>query len=239
MYKNFIFDLYGTLIDIHTDEYCEQTWNGFAAWLTARGMKYTGEEARELYEAEASALSARPSPYKYPETDIVPVFASICRRRRPEISDEEIWSAGEAFRRISTLKLRLFENSRKVLDGLRAAGKKVYLLSNAQRVFTWQELLQTGITDCFDDIFISSDEGCKKPDPAFFNRLIEKHGLDVKESIMIGNDCGADIAGAKAVGMDALYVRTDSSPVDGTLSYCKYVFEDGEIGHVLELVADR
>lgn len=238
MYKNFIFDLYGTLIDIRTDEDSEQTWDEFAEWLSARGMDYTGREAHELYNAESAALFAEPSPYKYAEIDIVPVFAAICRRRRPEISDDEIWQAGEQFRRISTRKLRLYKNSRKVLDGLRAAGKKIYLLSNAQRVFTWQELEQTGIIGCFDDIFISSDEGCKKPEPDFFNRLINKHGLDVKESIMIGNDCGADVAGARAVGMDAFYVRTDSSPCDDTLSDCKYVFKDGEIGHVLELIAN-
>lgn len=237
MYKNFIFDLYGTLIDIHTDEEGAQTWEKFADWLTAHGMPYTGNEARRIYKAEESALRAKPSPYRYAEIDIVPVFALICRRRRPDISDGEIWSAGEQFRKISTEKIGLYENSRKVLDGLRAAGKKIYLLSNAQRVFTWQELEQTGIKDCFDDIFISSDAGCQKPDTAFFKKLIDKHKLDIKESIMIGNDGGADIAGAAAAGMDALYVRTGISPQDEILPECRYVFEDGDIGHVLELIA--
>ena len=239
MYKNFIFDLYGTLIDIHTDEEGEQTWDGFADWLTAHGMPYSGSEAREIYKAEEAALRAKPSPYRYAEIDILPVFALICRRRRPEISDDEIWQAGECFRRISTKKIRLYDNSRKVLDGLRAAGKKIYLLSNAQRVFTWQELERTGITDCFDDIFISSDEGCQKPDAAFFKKRIDKHGLDVKDCVMIGNDGSADIAGANAVGMDALYVRTGISPQGDSIPECKYVFEDGDIGHVLELIAKR
>ncbi|MCM1308635.1 MAG: HAD family hydrolase [Butyrivibrio sp.] len=238
MYKNFIFDLYGTLIDIETDEESERTWDGFAAWLAERGIVCTGERARELYKSGIASLLAEPSPYSYAEIDIVPVFAVICRSGRPDVSDAEIWRAGEQFRRISTKRLGLYPNSRRVLDGLRAAGRKIYLLSNAQRVFTWQELERTGIADCFDDIFISSDEGCKKPDTAFFKRIICKHGLDVKESIMIGNDCGADIAGARAVGMDALYLRTDSSPRDGSLSYCKYVYEDGDIGHVLELTED-
>lgn len=236
MYRNFIFDLYGTLIDIWTDEEGDATWDAYAEWLTKHGMSYTGKEAHELYNAKIMALLALPSSYSHVEIDILPVFAAMCRRRRPEITDGEIWEAGEAFRRISTKKIGLYENSRKVLDGLRAAGKKVYLLSNAQRVFTWQELEMTGITDCFDDIFISSDVGCKKPDPEFFRKLIDKHGLDVSECIMIGNDAGADIAGAKAVGMDALYVRTGISPKDEPLPDCRYAFADGDIGHVLEII---
>lgn len=32
MYKNYIFDLYGTLIDIRTDEWSEEPWEEFAAW---------------------------------------------------------------------------------------------------------------------------------------------------------------------------------------------------------------
>ena len=56
---------------------------------------------------------------------------------------------------------------------------------------------------------------------------------------MIGNDGSADIAGANAVGMDALYVRTGISPQGDLLPECKYVFEDGDIAHVLELIAKR
>ena len=173
MYKNYIFDLYGTLIDIRTDEWSEEPWEEFAAWLTGNGMPYTGSEVKALYDNEVNRL--------------------------------------------------------------KKAGKKVYLLSNAQRVFTWQELVKTGIVDDFDDIFISSDEGCKKPDPEFYKKLINKHNLDITECIMIGNDSTSDIAGAKAVGMDALYVRTAISPENDPVPDCRYVFEDGDIGHVLDI----
>ena len=50
MYKNYIFDLYGTLIDIRTDEWSKEPWEEFAAWLTDNGMPYTGSEVKALYE---------------------------------------------------------------------------------------------------------------------------------------------------------------------------------------------
>ncbi len=239
MYRNFIFDLYGTLIDIRTDEESEDTWERFADWLSARGMEYTGAQAHEAYNAGVEALLAKPGPYRYPEIDILPVFADICRACKPEAADGEIWRAGEEFRRISTGMLRLYDNSRRVLDGLRAAGKRIYLLSNAQRVFTWQELELTGIKDCFDGILISSDEGCKKPDTAFFGKLLDRYGLEAGECVMVGNDGASDIAGARAAGIDAVYLRTEISPPGEPKPDCKYVFEDGDVGHVLELVKKR
>lgn len=236
MYKNYIFDLYGTLIDIRTDEWSDEPWEEFAAWLTKNGMPYTGKEVRELYNSEVKRLEKEPTEYKHREIDIIPVFETICKKHKPDITADEIWKVGENFRIITTKMIRLYPNSKKVLTELRRAGKKVFLLSNAQRVFTWQELEKTGIVEDFDDIFISSDAGCKKPDPAFYNKLLEKHNLKIEECVMIGNDSTCDIAGADSVGMDSFYVKTEISPENDPIPDCKFAFADGEIGHVLELI---
>lgn len=236
MYTNYIFDLYGTLIDIRTDEWSAEVWDEFAKWLTARGMKYTGKEVHTLYDKEVAAAEAVPSEYEKREIDIVPVFDTICRSKKPDVTKEEVWEAGENFRIISTKMIQLYPNTLKVLEALKAAGKKIYLLSNAQRVFTWQELTGTGIDGYFDDIFISSDEGCKKPDVAFYKKLIDKHGLNISECVMIGNDSTTDISGATKLGMDAFYVKTEISPENDPIPNCKFAFADGDIGHVIELI---
>ena len=236
MYKNYIFDLYGTLIDIRTDEWSDKVWDEYAQWLTERGMKYTGAEVHTLYDTMVKKLESEPTNFKVREIDILPVFEEICRRKKPNATNEEIWAAGENFRIISTRLIQLYPNTKKVLESLKAAGKNVYLLSNAQRVFTWQELEGTGIKGYFDDIFISSDHGCKKPDIEFYKALIAKHNLKVEESVMIGNDSTTDIAGATALGMDGLYVKTAISPENDPLPDCKYAFSDGDIGHVMDII---
>ena len=238
MYKNYIFDLYGTLIDIRTDEWNQEPWDEFARWLTKKGMPYTGKEVRALYVSEVNRLEAEPTEYDKREIDIIPVFETICKKHKPDITPEEVWEIGENFRVITTHMIKLYPNTKKVLEGLKKAGKKVYLLSNAQRVFTWQELEKTEIIDYFDDIFISSDAGCKKPDIAFYKKLIDKHGLKVEECVMIGNDSTTDIAGATALGMDGFYVRTEISPENDPTPDCRFVFEDSDIGHVLELIKE-
>ncbi|MBP1528957.1 MAG: HAD family hydrolase, partial [Erysipelotrichaceae bacterium] len=88
----------------------------------------------------------------------------------------------------------------------------VYLLSNAQELFTLSEIKELGIEDLFDDIAISSVIGYKKPDPAFFKALLKKHHLDQKKCLMIGNDPICDIEAALAVGIDAYYIHSALSP---------------------------
>ena len=239
MYKNFIFDLYGTLIDIRTDEQSNAVWEKYAAWLKTEGISYRGKKLKKIYEQgceEQFRNMKSQGIYEYPEPDVLPVFAGICRRKNRKYTDGQVYRAAERFRILSTGFMELYPNTINVLEELRKAGRKIYLLSNAQRVFTWQELVKTGLIYYFDDIFISSDMGCKKPDKAFFDKLIDKHALNVSESVMIGNDSTSDIAGATAVGMDAVYISTAISPENDPVPDCRYVFEDGDIGHVLELL---
>ena len=235
MYQHFIFDLYGTLLDIRTDEESEETWESFAWWLRDHGMGCDARMLRRRYAEKVAVLAHRPSAYACPDLDLLPVFSSLCGELKKG-GEAMAWQSGEAFRRCSTRMLQLYPGTMQVLGALKNAGKKVYLLSNAQRVFTWRELEGTGLLRFFDDIFISSDAACKKPDPAFFHLLLDKHGLSPADCVMIGNDSATDIAGAAAVGMDAMYLRTAISPEGDPVPDCRYVHLDGDIRHVLELI---
>ena len=48
-YQNRIFDLYGTLVDIHTDEMLPQLWEKMAAWYREYGADYAPDELRDAY----------------------------------------------------------------------------------------------------------------------------------------------------------------------------------------------
>ena len=59
-----------------------------------------------------------------------------------------------------------------MLASLKKMDKKVYLLSNAQRIFTAYEMNVLGITKYFDDILISSDYHTKNPDQTFLSYIV-------------------------------------------------------------------
>ena len=52
----------------------------------------------------------------------------------------------------------------------------------------------------------------EKPAKEFYQKLLDTYQLEPSESIMIGNDIKADIKGARAVGLDTLYIYSNISP---------------------------
>ena len=227
-YQNYIFDLYGTLVDIHTDESKASVWKKIAVYFSAQGAAYTGKELKEQYIAlirtEEKKLQKKLRK-KYPditvkevEINLDRVFASLYKEKGIKANQQLIKDSMIAFRAITMEKLRLFPGTEELLGGLKNAGKKVYLLSNAQTSFTYPEMKALGITEYFDDIFFSSDLEVKKPSVKFYEALFEKHGLDKAESVMVGNDRFADVQGALDFGIEAIYLDTEqSTPFEGSL----------------------
>ena len=54
-----IFDLYGTLVDIHTDENQPSLWRRMAGFAASQGARYEAEELRQAYLRLAAAEEAR------------------------------------------------------------------------------------------------------------------------------------------------------------------------------------
>ena len=206
-YKNYIFDLYGTLIDIHTEEGELKLWEALAEFFKTQGADFKTQELWDGYLAYVGEELK-----KSEEIQVEKVFKKLFAQKGVEASDELIAQTCRFFRDASTYHLRLYEWSLPILAKLKSNGKRVYLLSNAQRSFTYHEMEKLDIVKYFDKIYISSDHGVKKPNPQFFHILMEKEGLDAKDCLFLGNDQICDILGAQGVGMDTWYVHTNCSP---------------------------
>ncbi len=217
-YRNYVFDLYGTLADIQTDEHDPALWRAFSACAEKLGIREAPEALRDMcfsacrvLEAEKEKeLAARGVPGPG-EIDFLAVWEIVGRRHGVALTADEKIELSHLFRSLSTRRLRLFPQAKEILDALRRQGKKTCLLTNAQATFTLPELKQLGIDTAFDRIFISSEAGVKKPSPAFFGLLL-RAGFDPRETLMIGNDDECDCRGAAAAGMDSMYIRTWQSP---------------------------
>ena len=220
MYQTYIFDLYGTLVDIHTDETKIEVWEKMALFYGYYGAFYTAEELRQTYreltqEAEKEALR-HDSHESFPELQIEDVFLELFRRKGADVLKETAVYAGQFFRVLTTEYIRLYDGTRELLEALKASGGSLYLLSNAQRIFTAYEMKALDIFRYFDGIYISSSYGVKKPDRRFFEILLEKEELKREEAVMIGNDGICDIRGAKEAGIDTFYIRSNISPKEET-----------------------
>ncbi|SUQ53964.1 Putative HAD-hydrolase YfnB [Clostridium neonatale] len=88
----------------------------------------------------------------------------------------------------------------------------------------------------FDKIYFSSDYYICKPDSKFFEQLISDLNLDIKKSIMIGNDPICDIKGAQSVGLDTLYIHSNLSPEIKHEFNPTYKVMNGDVNQISSLI---
>ena len=241
-YKNYVFDLYGTLVDIKTDEEDMNAWSKLSLFYGYYDALYDPEELKERYfslvNQEEDVLGSKLADVHeaHPEIKLENVFKKLYEEKGANPSDELVMHTGQFFRVLTTEYIKLYDGVIELLSRLKKAGKKVYLLSNAQRIFTEYELHVLNIAQYFDDIFISSDYGIKKPDKRFFNMLIEKHSIKTSESIMIGNDMRSDIEGAQTVGMNTMYIHSNISPELVGKPEADFVLAEMDMERVMDLL---
>ena len=215
-YENYIFDLYGTLVDIQTNEKKASLWKNMAHIYSMTGAVYTASELRKRYRVlcgQETAAKAAKMGCRESEVEILldRVFEKLFTDKGVCADKGQVYQTMITFRSLSLCYIRLFEGVPELFLRLKEAGKKCYLLSNAQRTFTEAEMKLLGIYGSFDGILYSSDAGVKKPSENFYHTLFQKYCLKKESSVMIGNEYQADVLGACDYGIDSIHVHVDQS----------------------------
>ncbi len=240
-YQNYIFDLYGTLIDISTNERSKSMWKIMRDFYNVYGCVWKRKRLRDaffLFDAGERQKLRVLTGVERPEIKLERVFAKLlfegcphyeCSmsingvrvdeyRKRYETDIEGVisevslsdWAVATAnlFRVSSRDYIHPYEDTIETLNALRQRGKKVYLLSNAAKIFTLPEIEATGLASCFDKMYISSDYGIMKPEKEFLLRLINDEALDPSQTVMVGNEISSDVAVAVRCGIHGIYLNT-------------------------------
>ena len=112
---NFIFDLYGTLVDIWTDEGLEELWEGVASLLG------DGEERAESVKREYMQLCKAEKRDESHEINLLSVFEKMLAAREVDLSVAP--SLASEFRRLSMVRLSAFPGVHSMLRELKEAAK--------------------------------------------------------------------------------------------------------------------
>ena len=241
-YDNYLFDLYGTLVDIHTEEDNPEIYERLAYFYGYYGAFYTGKELQQEYLNiinRQEGILKGDNHEMFPEIQIEDVFMELFTAKGVTCDKTLAIHAGQFFRILATDYIKLYDGAKELLTFLKDQGKNVYLLSNAQRIFTAYEMQALGIYDMFDKVYISSDYKCKKPDLQFYQVPLTELSLDASKTIMIGNDSRCDIEGAKAAGLDTFYIHSNISPEvkDFSKIQSTYILEEMDLHKVKEILA--
>lgn len=110
----------------------------------------------------------------------------------------------------------LLPGAREFLAELKTRGR-IFLVTNGTPAAQYGRLESVGLSDFFDGVYISDEIGFKKPDPKFFEYLLEKEGLAKKDCIVIGDSLFSDIKGANAAGIKSIWYTPTAEKAVGAL----------------------
>lgn len=204
--KGFIFDCYGTLIDIDTDEQDFYTYNTVSKWLNYKGVKIDPDILKADYNSKIKDKMAA-SNEQYPEVRVEEIFAEICNENAIWKSDTTYLGieTSKVFRSASLRRLRPYQESIAILKKYNNTPKCI--ISNGQRVFSEKELRFLGLYESFDHVIFSSDIRYKKPDKRIFKIALERMKLKPEEVLAIGDTVENDIIPPQEMGMQAMHIQ--------------------------------
>lgn len=88
---------------------------------------------------------------------------------------------------------------------------RLYVASNGTLTAQQGRMKNTGITDFFDDFFISQQIGYEKPQKDFFDFCFKKiPGFKHRETIIVGDSFTADITGGKNAGIITVWFNPEN-----------------------------
>lgn len=217
------FDLYGTLIDIRTDEDDPWVYATLAQYLAYRRVWITPAELQREYRSRVRACLNR-SPERFPEVDVCRVFEEIVAEyRRPRgdgvrdpVDPGEPIAVAALFRTLTRRQFCAFPDVYQVLERLETR-YRLGLISDAQWVFTEPELEMTGLDRFFPVRVLSSRVGVKKPDPRLFAQAMRALGAAPEASVYVGDNPPRDLAGARNAGMHCVIFRSQNVRHDGLI----------------------
>jgi len=228
--KSILFDLYGTLIDIETDESLEEIYRGIAHYLTYHGVHLHRWEVRDRYY-EIMKRQREERGEEYPEIDVEAIWDSLLRQegiRVPLARRKLATILAQIYRAISRKRLQLYPDVKRVLEELRPA-YRMALVSDAQPCYALPEMKAVGLAGYFDPIIISAHYGFRKPDTRLIVKALDIMKLVPAEVIYIGNDMYRDIYGASQLGIKTIFVDSNQgakSHENVTPGYFAPRFED-------------
>jgi putative hydrolase of the HAD superfamily len=212
--RGIIFDINGTLIDIHTDEGSEDIYRAISHYLTYQGIYLHRWEVRDKYY-EIIDHQRQGSAQEHFEFDAVEAWREFMKLNAtgstlltPEKLNQIPLFLAEAYRGISRHRLQLYPDVKAVLEELHGRFR-LAALSDAQSAWALPEMQAVGIQSFFNPIILSSDYGFRKPDRRLFEAVLSALEMEPENVLFVGNDMYRDIFGARQLGIKTVFFSSN------------------------------
>lgn len=212
MYKYLLFDLDDTLLDFKKAQDSAMAEN-----LQKHQIKATPDILKKYAEINAFCWHKfEKGEFSRPEifTNRVKMLGEFLR------TEFEYQSFTRQYIECLARQGQIIPYSIELLRELRKKGYKIAAASNGTIDAQTGRIVASGLAGFFKDgIFLSEKVGTQKPNPEFFEYVLDKLGVkNKKQVLMIGDSISSDIAGANAVGIDSCLVDFEKNYLEKSVN---------------------
>ena len=131
-----------------------------------------------------------------------------------KIGDEKLArEMGAVFLDLLPTRKLLFPYTLEILQYLTQKKYTLHLITNGFEKTQHAKLKNSGLHGFFKNVITSEGSNSLKPQKAIFDYALLQSNALAGESIMLGDDIDVDIAGARAAGLDQVYVNHLNKPL--------------------------
>ena len=230
--KAVLFDLFDTLMIIRKNpDFSSPSFMRMYRFLSENGVNVPLNRFQEAYNGARDELYAKADPnLEEPHFNLRIGLTLKILGYNYAVSSPVVVSASAEFCDEFMKYVYLDPDAKPLLRSL--YGKyKLGIVSNYAIPECVDKLLKThGLDGLLDVVVVSGAVNKRKPSPEIFNRTLNALGVSAAETVFVGDTMDADIEGAKAVGMKAVYIkRREEKQAD--------VLPDGTIKNLTELTS--
>jgi len=166
------------------------------------GEKIPVERIKPVYDQKRAALEPREGRSHLAKWTQInkEIFLSLF----PGMEESKAEELGQYIARKVSSDSSLYQVSqgtRTFLKEVRKRGIKVIIASNQNSECLNGLIKDFNLSKLLDRVYDSCKVGLEKPDPRFFQTILEKENLSPGECIMVGNNLKNDVLGAQKVGV--------------------------------------
>lgn len=209
--RHFVFDAYGTLFDVHSaaSRYRDsigEGWDRLSQIWRTKHLEYTWIHAQTNRHVEFWTLAERSLDYAIAATGGIP----------DGVRDKLL----SAYRTLSA-----YPEVADVLKDLKRAGAKLAILTNGDPDMIEDAVASSGLGGEFDEIITVHEAGVYKPNPAVYRLACDRFDVE-PAAISFQSSNRWDIAGAKAFGLQAVWINRQGAPDEYPDMAADRVYED-------------
>ena len=207
--KAVLFDMFDTLMLIEKNhEFYSPSLMRMYKYLKKKGVDVSFDTFEKAYVKARDELYAKADAnFEEPHFNVRVSETLKSLGYNYDVSSPIVAAATEEFCEEFMTYVRLDENAEAMLRSLRGKYKLGIISNFAIPECVYKLLKNHGLDKLFDVIVISGAVNKRKPSPEIFKSTLKALGVSASETVFVGDTVDADIEGAKAVGMKAVYIE--------------------------------